>query len=260
VIRFFNYIVDIREAVVFGLCILLSFLLMFSDNDDPVWPIRRLTMNTIGKFGAYIYQIGAYFDLREENEKLRRKNTELAFMNTQLQDAFLENYRLKKLLEFKDKSTYKLIPAEIIGQNPNEILNGLILNEGGKSGVEIADAVLTTDGLVGKIIKVDPDFSITQILINQNNRISARIQRNRELGIIAWDGGINLKLLYVAKTIEVLKGDVIITSGYSGIFPENIKIGVVTNVSTKSEGMFHDIRVQPSVNFSSTEEVFILKK
>jgi rod shape-determining protein MreC len=260
VIRIFNYIVDIREAVVFGLCILFSFILMLTDNNDPVWPIRRLTINTIGRLGAYVYKIGAYFDLREENEELREKNTQLAFLNIQLQDALLENFRLKKLLEFKERTTFKLIPAEIIGQNPNEILNGYILNEGSKSGIEISDAVLAADGLVGKIVKVDPNFSITQILIDQNSRISARIQRNRELGIISWDGGVNLKLLYIAKTIEIFKGDVIITSGYSGIFPENIKIGVVIHVSTKTGNMFHDIIVQPTVNFSGLEEVFILKK
>jgi rod shape-determining protein MreC len=260
VIRILNYIIDIREAVILGICIVLSFILMLTDNNDPAWPIRRMTLNMMGEIGGYVYQIGAYFDLREENKILREKNSRLSFLNMQLQDALLENLRLKKLLEYKEKSTYQLIITEVIGQNPHGIFNGLILNEGGNSSININDALLTADGLVGKIVKVDPKYSIGQILIDQNSKISARIQRNRELGIVAWDGGVTLKLLYVAKTIEVLKGDVIITSGYSNIFPENLKIGVVIDVSSEDEGMFHKITIQPSVNFNSLEEVFILKK
>jgi rod shape-determining protein MreC len=94
-------------------------------------------------------------------------------------------------------------------------------------------------------------------LFDPNSRVSAKIQRNREFGVIAWDGGNQLKLLYITKTIKVHVGDVIVTSGMSQIFPENIKIGVVIDVSIESKGMFQDILVQPSVNFNRLEEVQI---
>ena len=167
----------------------------------------------------------------------------------------LENIRLRKLLGFRERTKLNLTAAEIIGQNPQDIFNGLILNTGKNVGIEISAAVLTADGLVGKIIKVDKDHSICQILLDPNSRVSAIIQRNRELGIIAWDGGSQLNLLYVTKTIKVHVGDVIITSGMSQIYPENIKIGVVVDVSLEDEGMFQKIVVQPSVNFNRLEEV-----
>ena len=66
-------------------------------------------------------------------------------------------------------------------------------------------------------------------------------------------------LLYVAKTIEVLPGDVIITSGLSQIYPADIKIGVVSNVSKETEGMFQEISITPSVDFQKLEEVQITK-
>ena len=138
-------------------------------------------------------------------------------------------------------------------------MNSFLLNQGSLKNIEKDDAVLTSEGLVGKIADVDDEFSTCQILLDRNCKVGAKIQRNRELGIIAWDGGTQLKLLYIAKTIKVLKGDVIITSGYSQIYPENIKIGVVVDVSEDTDDLFQDITVKPSVNVNQIEEVFIVK-
>ena len=258
-IKLLNFFIEIRDAIVLGLCILLSLLLIVTTDQDPGGPFRQITLNTVGLIGGYIFQTGSYFRLDEQNSSLRKRNAELAFNNMQMEDALLENIRLRKLLGFKDKSDFDLIAAEVIGENPHGILNGLILNEGTKRGIKKSDAVLTADGLVGKIIQADGDFCICQILLDRNSRVGGRIQRNRELGIVAWDGGAMLKLLYLTKTIEVLPGDIVVTSGYSQIFPENIKIGVVVNVSLETEDMFQEITVRPSVNFNRLEEVQIVK-
>jgi rod shape-determining protein MreC len=259
VIKLLNFFIEIREAIVLTLCIILSLLLIVTTDQDPGGPFRQIALNTFGSIGGEIYRIGSYFRLGELNTKLRERNTQLAYENMQMEDALLENIRLRKLLGFKEKSDFELISAEVIGKNPHGIVNGLILNEGQERGIEDADAVVTADGLVGKIVLVDSDYSICQLLLDRNSRVGAKIQRNRELGIIAWNGGAQLKLLYIAKTIEVLEGDVIITSGYSQIFPENIKIGVVIDVSQDTENMFQEITVRPAVNFNRLEEVHIVK-
>lgn len=254
-IRLLNFIIEIRDAFVLVICILLSFLLMITTDKEVGSPFRGIAMNSIGYFGQVIYRVQSYFDLSEENKELRIQNTDLAYRNMQLQDALLENLRLRKLLGFREKSQLKLIAAEVIGQNPHDIVNGLLLNTGKEGGIQKSAAVLTADGLVGKIITSENNFSICQILFDPNSRVSSKIERNREFGIIAWDGGTQLKLLYIAKTIKVHVGDVIVTSGMSQIFPENIKIGVVVDVSLESKGMFQDITVTPSVNFNKLEEV-----
>jgi rod shape-determining protein MreC len=212
-------------------------------------------MNSVGYFGQAIYRAQSYFNLDGENKSLRMQNTNLAYKNMQAQDALLENIRLRKLLGFREKSQLQLTAAEVIGQNPHDIVNGLLLNAGSEGGIQKSAAVLTADGLVGKIINSENNFSVCQILFDPNSRVSAKIQRNREFGVIAWDGGNQLKLLYIAKTIKVHMGDVIVTSGMSQIFPENIKIGVVVDVSLEGKGMFQEILVQPSVSFNRLEEV-----
>jgi rod shape-determining protein MreC len=245
---------------VLSLCILFSLILLLASTMDSQWPFHKFLLDGIGILGGKVYRLHSYYNLTEENKKLRQLNARLSFDNMQLQDALLENLRLRELLAFKEKTPYQLLPAEVVGQNPQSIFNGLILNEGSSRNIAAGDPVLTADGLVGKIIIVDENSSVCQILLDRNSRVSAKIQRNRELGIVAWDGGANFNLLYIAKTIDVLVGDVIQTSGFSQIFPENIKIGIVSHVSKDVEGLFQDIVVQPSVNFNRLEEVFILKE
>lgn len=259
-IKLLNFIVEARDAFVLFLCILLSSILIVTSDKAPVGPFRSLALNTIGEIGGFFFEIGSYFRLQEQISELQAENARLAYENMQMEDALLENLRLRKLLSFSDKSNFDLIPAEIIGQSPHTVFNGLILNEGENRGIEKSNAVLTAEGLVGKIVIVEANKSICQIILDRNSRISAKIQRNREQGIVAWDGGAQLKMLYMAKTIDVLVGDVIVTSGYSQIFPENIKIGVVVDVSKETEDMFQEITIQPAVNFHRLEEVQIVRK
>jgi len=259
-LKIFNFFLDIRDAVVLALCILFSLILLLTNTMNTQWPFHKLFLDEIGELGAKVSQLHAYYNLSDENQSLRRLNARLSFDNMQLQDALLENLRLRELLAFKEKTDYTLIPAEVVGHNPHSILTGLLLNEGHSRGLAPEDPVLTADGLVGKVVIVDENSSVSQILLDRNSRVSAKIQRNRELGIIAWDGGAHLKLLYIAKTIDVLIGDVVLTSGYSRIFPENIRIGLVSQVATDMEGLFQEITVLPSVNFNRLEEVFIVKQ
>lgn len=255
----FNYFAKLRDVFVLAICILISMLMLVLNDHDPEMPFRTIAYNTIGNIGKVLQETGAYFRLAKKVRELNKKNAELAFKNMQLQDALLENIRLRKLLEFKERNTFELIPAEVIGENPLSILNGFLLNQGIEKNIIKDSPVLTADGLVGKIADSNNGFSTCQILLDRNCKVSAKIQRNRELGIIAWDGGAQLTLLYIAKTISVIKGDVVETSGYSQIYPENIKIGVVLEVQDETDDLFHDITVKPSVNFNQVEEVFIIK-
>jgi len=257
--QIFNYLIKLREIFILALCILTSVLLLVINDDDPKSPFRSVAYKSIGKIGGMIQGTSSYFNLTNKVKQLNKENAELSLRTTQLQEALLENIRLKKMLDFKEKTEHWLIPSEVIGQNPLSILNGFLLNSGLDQGIEKSDAVITADGLVGKIVETGNDFSVCQILLDRSSKISAKVQRNREVGIIAWDGGAQLKLMYIAKTIKILIGDIILTSGYSQIFPENLKIGIVINVSLDTDDFFQKITVQPSVNFNQTEEVFIVK-
>jgi rod shape-determining protein MreC len=94
-------------------------------------------------------------------------------------------------------------------------------------------------------------------MIHKDFRVSARVQRARADGIVYWDGEI-IQMKNVPRTQDVKKGDVVVTSSYSTIYPEGIKIGLVTYVHVEPGALFHTIHIEPSVNFSSLEEVFVV--
>jgi rod shape-determining protein MreC len=118
--------------------------------------------------------------------------------------------------------------------------------------------VITDKGLVGKIVAVSAGYSIAQILLNKDLKISAKDQRSRVDGIVGWEGSDRLLMKNVSKSSDVLVGDVIITSEYSNVFPQGIPVGYVTSVGTV-DNLFKKIEIECFVNFETLEEVFILR-
>ena len=219
--------------------------------------MRSTTLSVFGTAQEQIDNVSSYFSLEEENRDLRKENTRLAYENHQLQDALLENIRLKKLLQFEYKVNYELIPAKVIGYSPQNLISGLLLSTEEINKIRKNAAVMTSEGLVGKIVKISGDYAICQIMLDPNSRVSGKVQRNRELGMIKWDGANGLLLDHITNTVEILVGDVIFSSGLSQIYPSNLKIGVVNSVETKINEPFKTIHVTPAVNFNKLEEVFI---
>jgi rod shape-determining protein MreC len=247
-----------RDSLTLLAYLVLSFLMIISSDAKIVEGLRSTTLFSIGLIGEFTDSISSYFSLRESNRKLTEENAKLAYENFQLQDALLENIRLRKLIQFKYQTQYDLLPAKVIGYSPIDIVTGILLSSEDIGEVTKNSAVMTSDGLVGKIVKLSGNYAICQILLDPNSRISVRVQRNREIGMIAWDGGNGLFLEYIPNTVEIRPGDVLFTSGFSQIYPPNIKVGTVLQAEINTEQLFQTIRVKPSVNFNTLEEVFIL--
>jgi len=255
-----QFISRFRDSLLLALYLFLSASMMLSSDSAIVEGLRSTTLFSVGFIQNQLTGVQSYFSLRQTNRSLRLENTRLAYENYQLQDALLENIRLHELLNFSNQSDYKFTTAKIIGTSPLNFVTGYLLSLDDQQVIQTNSAVMTTEGLVGKIINVQNKYAICQNLLDGNSKISVRIQRNRELGIAAWDGVNSLVLQNISNTIEVLPGDVIYTSGMSRIYPEHIKVGVVINAQKNEEALFQSIRVKAAVNFSNLEEVVIVHK
>jgi rod shape-determining protein MreC len=162
------------------------------------------------------------------------------------------------MLEFRQRINYRMVTAKIIGKTLIQTRNNITLNVGDNDSIKIGMPVITDKGLVGKIVATSSSFSIAQILLNKDLRISAKDQRSRVDGILSWDGENKLQLKNVSKSSDVLVGDVVITSEYSNHFPAGIPIGYALTAGTV-DNLFKKIEVEPFVNFETLEEVFVLK-
>jgi len=255
--RFYDILYEFREYVILtGLVVLSIFLISLNDNPQ-IKQIRTISTVVFGMTQEKLSFIPAYFGLKSENELLRHVNIELADETQRLREAKLENLRLRQLLELKSQLPYTFTAGRVVNKNLSLLRNTLTLDVGLADGIQERMPVVSSGGLVGVVTSVTKHYSIVNILINTDFRVSAKIERSRVDGIIAWDGRI-FTLKNIPRMRDVKIGDVIITSEYGNIFPSNIRIGIVSDVHEQESSLFKSITMTPSVDFVKVEEVFVI--
>jgi rod shape-determining protein MreC len=253
-----QYLGNLKEYFIFSLLVLVSFVLILQNDNMQVRFMRAIAVSVIGTVQTGFSIIPNIFDIQKENKRLRETNITLSNEVSGLKEARLENLRLNQLLEFRQKHDYKMTAARIVGKTLIQTRNNITLNVGENDSVKVGMPVITDKGLVGKIVAVSNTYSIAQILLNKDLKISAKDQRSRVDGIIGWEGGDRLLMKNVSKSSDAMTGDVVITSEYSNIFPQGIPIGYMTTVGTV-DNLFKKIEVECFVNFETLEEVFVLR-
>ncbi len=218
------------------------------------WLVR--TVNSIGELKR----------TRVELSKLQEKLLEYEKITRDIIELRAENSELKKQLGFYREYTIKSIPAEIIAKDPENLFSTLIINKGTLNGVSRNMPVIAyqsgLQGLVGKIVYVNKFTSTVKPLLDPTLYIAARVQNSRYEGLIS---GIDeasgfLIMKYVSKEAidQVRYGDIVITSGMGGIYPKGIHIGRVRKIEAKQYETSMNILLQPVIDFSRLEYVFVL--
>ncbi|RKZ23344.1 rod shape-determining protein MreC [bacterium] len=204
----------------------------------------------------------AYLEIKERSEAKRKAellSQKCAYLSLKLQhmrEFAAENERLRKLLEFRRRHSFRLIPCEVVASVPHGLNVNYILSRGRKQGVEKDMVAIGYNGLIGKIREAGTHTSILQTLFDFNSSIGAIDQRSRVFGILRWKGGNFLFFEGVPSQGDVLPGDTIITSGMGMVYPKGIGIGEVVEIERKEVEMV--VKVRPFENMRGLEEVFIL--
>ncbi len=256
--RLYDIIGLFKEYLLFALCLSLSLLLLALNDNNQIRAIRSTAVVSVGFMQDAVGFIPNYFGLRKENRALRELNMNLADEVSRLREGMLQNIRLHQLLDLKERGHFRYVSANVVGRNFQPLRNTITIDVGENDGVRSNMPVVTGDGLAGKIVATSSAYSVAQILLNKELRVSAKVQRSRVDGIVRWDGGEDLTLGDVAKTLDVQVGDVVTTSEYSSIFPPGIKIGLVRSARQIPGELFQAIAIAPGVDFPRLEEVFVI--
>lgn len=249
-----------RESITFFCAVLVSLVLIFSNNNSQIQHVRAWTVEGFGFFLSKVATLKGYYQLHETNLWLNEQNAGLMLENSRLREAALENVRLKNLLDFKSKSQFDLVVGKIIGHSQDGFIHSVILDVGKEEGIHKNMAVVTALGLAGKIFSISENNSIAHLLLDRSFRVGAIVQRTRTPGIVRWfQTGGELVLGEVWKRSDVKVGDAIVTSGMSRIFPGGLTIGEIRSISDEKLGMFMNIVIEPAVDFLRLEEVFVVK-
>lgn len=226
-----------------------------------VYPFQYVVYKSLTKCSDFAKNIITLRNAQKENERLRNE----LLMQRAITNSFIglaeENVRLKKLLNFKNKSSFKynLIAAEVIARSPSFWFNNVIIDKGENDGIKKNMAVINEDGLVGKVTEVYPNSSKVLLLIAEESSISVIISRTKEIGVVVGNGPNLPKLKYIFSTSNVVNGDFVETSGISEYFPKSIPVGKIKILPKKELELFYNIEIIPSVDFNSLRNVFVIK-
>jgi len=228
----------------------------FVGNTAPTGSLISLASQKIHNSFSFI---GSISHLRTENNNLGEKIAELEIDKSKIAELEIENRILKKELGFKDESGIKeLIPARIIERDPVFFLDHFVIDKGSENGIHGGAAVLSLGTLIGLVREVYPDYSKVVLVTSKDSLVQAMLQNSRAKGILR--GGISgLYLENIIQDTDYQQGEYVITSGLGGKIKQGIVIGKAGEIQSSDSGIFKSIIVNPIVDLSKLETVFIEK-
>ena len=232
--------------------------LIFQNNNFQRSSFVNSTNALSTKVNSFVNNITDYIDLRTTNEALSRENAGLKML---LPDVFYIDSALQQVN--KDtilKQQYSYIASKVINNTVNRRNNYLTLNKGRLLGVKPEMGVICGEGIVGIVKDVSDHYCSVMSFLHKDSRITARMKKNNFIGSLVWEGydETHASLKDIAKHVVVAKGDTIITSSYSSIFPEGVMLGIVDEVSSSGGNNFQDIKIKLSTSFGKLSYVYIV--
>ncbi|NOT75521.1 MAG: rod shape-determining protein MreC [Cyclobacteriaceae bacterium] len=198
-----------------------------------------------------------YFSLRQINEELGRENAQLRTqLERQAQPTGTTVVKTDSLMV-----RYDFVSARVINNSVAQFKNYITINRGSDSGIKPGMAAISISGAVGKVKSVSEHFSVLISILNIDEQVSSVLKRTANFGTTQWDGTDPriANMLYVPRHVQPVVGDTVVTSGYSGVFPPGVLIGIVSEVKLKEEALFYDIRVELAQDFRRLSFVKIIK-
>jgi rod shape-determining protein MreC len=226
---------------------------------SAVTPLEKAIVwcqNGLGNmWSSYIYLRG----VRQENRDLKFEIEQLRLEQVRLSDDAQQARRLQALLGFKEQYIAKTVAAQVIGSSGSEQSRSVYIDKGTSAGVEKDMAVITADGLVGKVLRAYGSSAQVLLINDQSSGVGVIMDKSRLQGVIKGTAAGEVILEKVMTDEQVAPGDLIVTSGGDQIFPKGITVGTVMKVSPGAD-LFLNIRVKPSANLSRLEEVLVITR
>jgi rod shape-determining protein MreC len=220
-----------------------------ADAFTPILDAASRPMATVLNFVDEIHALAA---VREANEKLLIENTRLLQWQAVARKLEAENASLRGLLKFSPEPSAKFITARVIGDAERVFVKSLLLNTGSIEGVRKGQAVISGDGLVGRVVDVGARSSRVLLLQDINSRIPVVVASTRARAILAGKNRQPPHLLRLPAGTVITPGDLVTTSGHGGAFPPGLSVGRVISVGKAG------VIVQPYVKFDHLEYVRVV--
>ncbi|HEY1407268.1 MAG TPA: rod shape-determining protein MreC [Spirochaetota bacterium] len=204
-------------------------------------------------------------DVRHDLVQTRNKLQRLEGAADEMSQIKSENIQLRALLGMKPKVGFESIPAIIISKDPDNWFRTILVNRGSDDGVKVDMPVIAYNGdikaVVGKVVGVRGSVSRILPIISSDMKVGVMMQESRYPGLMTgYSANAALcKIDYISRSAQVKAGDMVITSGQGGIFPQGLLVGNVVKVITHKSSSFQQVIVKPIIDYDQLDQAFIIK-
>ena len=272
----FSFKIRLDVFLLIVLLVISSVLLTFSggrfivDFKSVGFSVAAGTENAVHSVSVFVTDtvtaVRELAELRTKYAALTEKLKDYELLQRSHADIRRENRELKELLGFADEISYKNIPAQVTGFDPDNLYSGIIINRGTTHGVRKNMPVIafqgSNAGLVGKIVQVGRASSMVIPVYDYQCYVAARVQTTKHRGLVNGQGSPDLPLImrYVQKRAkdEISIGDKILASGENNLFPKDSPIGIVTGIKVHDYETYLELTVEPIIDFARLDYVFVL--
>lgn len=266
--RVFDLILRFRNLILFLLLQGISLYLIIQINTRHNIVFGELAQNMTSSFQESRGRVFAYFNLIDENDKLLYQIKEIRQEYLKVRDELtLYKNQLPLKLEYRlipdsllPAEEFKFIPAQVVNNSLDKSYNFLTINKGYLNGVRKGMGVISEEGVLGQVVSVTDNYAMAMSILNKNFRLSAKIYKENFFGSLSWSGGSPeyADLEYIPLHVNIKEGDTIVTSGFSSIFPEGFRVGIIEEFEEKSEDGFYKIRVKLNSRPGNAYHVYVL--
>jgi len=250
-----------KNSVVFIFLFLefIAFFLLVKNNNYQNSKVLNSSNFLVGNLYATINNVDEYFNLKETNAELAKQNAKLQSTNI---NSFTKIFgTIVKINDTIYAQKFIYTAAKVINNSTNERENYITLDKGTINGIKAGMGVISAKGVIGTVKNVSKNFSSVMSVLHEKNSISVKIKKSEYIGSLTWKLGDYriAQLNDIPNHVQLHKGDTIVTSGYSIIYPGGIIIGWITDFDLPNGDNFYNIKVTLSVDYKKLSHVFVVK-
>ena len=254
--------------------LLITFSLTVGSNivsqgvNDVTNILGRMLAYPANSVNDFMESISNLTNTYQENQTLKQKVETIYELEVQLNDLKKDNEKMKEALKLQDTlNDYSLINATVIARNPDTWRDIVTINKGANDGLTPQMSVMSDNGLVGKVLDVNPTSARVALLSNNDNtlvRVAAMIQGEKESvygTLTGFDHEKNILIMsQIQATQEIKVGDKVVTSGLGGVSPSSLYIGTVEEVAMDRFGLYKEVRIKPAADTNDVRYVTVVKR
>ncbi|MCG9971838.1 rod shape-determining protein MreC [Christiangramia crocea] len=256
--QIFNFLIKNKNSILFLFLLAISIFLTIQNHAFHKSRFISSANFVTGGIYSWSNSINTYLHLDEYNERLLEENNKLRNIISNINDSISVE---KQLDSTSFEGDYLFRTARVINNNFSKPNNYLTLNRGEKSGIQAEYGVITSQGIVGIVDRVNENYSRVISILNSNSRINAQLKNTNHFGSLVWNGDNPniVQLIDVPRQAPLQKGDTIITGGRSLIFPKGLPIGSITDFSLDQTQSYYTINIQLFNDMTNIGYVYVIE-